>query len=229
MLKSIPIVAALIGLLAVSSAYADDFEGLAEQCAPNIHVRTLSALVRQESAGNPFAINVNGSKPLSRRPESLSEARIVAADLLAHGVNFDVGLGQINSANFRYLGMSADELLSPCSNLKAAAYLLSDCYQRASALQGEGQSALHAALSCYNTGSFKKGIANGYVQKVAAHVTLPVPELLPLGQSEPRQTAPVMRKPVQAGEPDAFSASGDADAFAETQENGATDIKTSKP
>ncbi|CAB3802626.1 hypothetical protein LMG28614_05660 [Paraburkholderia ultramafica] len=208
-----------------SQAEASTFAMLSAVCAPNIHLRTVSALVRQESAANPFAININGAKQLARQPATAAEAVTVARRLLEQGYNIDVGLGQINSANFVALGYRLEDLFEPCANLQATAQILSDCYRRAVSERGEGQPALHAALSCYNTGSMRNGITNGYVRKVASQVTLPVPELLPLPglsipHAPPSDSMHVERKnPARQnaiGEPDAFSASADADAFAQT-------------
>lgn len=202
------------------------FADLAAACAPEIHIRTLAALVRHESALNPYAININGQKQLEKQPTSAAEAAAVAQRLLDRGVNIDVGLGQINSNNFSVLHVALKDLFDSCVNLHAAARVLSDCYRRGVAVFGEGQAALHAALSCYNTGSLRNGINNGYVRKVAAQVTLPVPELLPLaggpGTAPPSapQTERAEDKPAapidetkRAGEPDAFAAASDADAF----------------
>ncbi|SAL84914.1 lytic transglycosylase catalytic [Caballeronia choica] len=217
------IVAALFGLIATQARADGNFEDLAAQCAPEIHIKTLAAVVRQESVGNPFSININGAKGLPRQPQTAAEAAVRAQALLDRGFNIDVGLGQVNSKNFAMLGVSAAQLFSPCANLQASARILSDCYRRAVAVYGEGQPALHAALSCYNTGSFRNGIANGYVRKVVAKTVLPVPELLPLEgtQATPRASVPTVRSapPQRAGgEPDVFGSAGDSDAFADKPE-----------
>lgn len=173
-----------------AKAQAVSFPQLAARCAPDINIHTLASLVRQESKLNPYAININGDKQLARQPASAAEAIATARRLLAAGDNIDVGLGQINSGNFGWLGLSLDALFKPCPNLAAAAKVLSACYQRGVSAYGPGQPALHAALSCYNTGSLRNGIKNGYVRAVLAQATLPVPELLPLAPGE-RLAAPV--------------------------------------
>jgi type IV secretion system protein VirB1 len=210
MRKILSIVASLFAIFACAPACADDFADLATRCAPEIHVKTLAAVVWQESAGNPFSININRAAALRHQPESASEAVLTARRLLAEGFNIDVGLGQVNSANFT--AGELERLFTPCGNLQAAARILSGCYARAVAVQGEGQAALRAALSCYNTGSFTAGIRNGYVRKVSAKAGLFVPELLPAssGTSQTIRSAP---PPRAGGEPDVFAA-GDADAFA---------------
>jgi type IV secretion system protein VirB1 len=208
-----------------SQAGASNFAVLAATCAPNVHLRTVSAIVRQESAANPFAININGAKQLDRQPASAAEAVTLARRLLDQGYDIDIGLGQINSGNFVILGYRLEDLFEPCANLQAMARILSDCYRRGVLVLGEGQPALHAALSCYNTGSLRSGITNGYVRKVVSQVTLPVPELLPVAGGSIPPTPPVSPAAVERqdtarpgnsiGEPDAFGASDDPDAFAQ--------------
>lgn len=161
---------------------AESFADLAQRCAPAIHPRTLSAVVRHESGGKQHAIGINtkGVK-LARQPRNLREASVTAQNLLDRGVSFDAGLGQINSRNFKALGLTATSVFDPCTNLQAAATVLADCYDRAAPRHQSAQAALRAALSCYNTGNFSLGFRNGYVAKVAAQagvkVSLPTPLL----------------------------------------------------
>jgi type IV secretion system protein VirB1 len=151
---------------------------LARTCAPDVHPLTVAYLVNAESHNNPFALNVNGGHSLDRQPTTAPEARDALARLDARGWNYDVGYAQINSANFRSLGLTGTQLLDPCTNLHAGAQILGDCYARAVQQVGEGQAALQRALSCYNTGNQRKGFANGYVKRVVAQVRLKVPALL---------------------------------------------------
>lgn len=51
-----------------------------QRCAPQVHPRTLQAIVRVESGGNPYAIGVIGGA-LERQPRSLGEAVATAAEL----------------------------------------------------------------------------------------------------------------------------------------------------
>jgi type IV secretion system protein VirB1 len=142
-----------------------DFPALAAQCAPQIHSATLHRLIVHESAGNPYAIGVNGNYVLKRQPKSYAEAIQQVQWLSERGYDFDVGLGQINIRNAKKLGLNVQQLLAPCSNLRATAIILSECYERAYVRYPDEQIALRAALSCYNTGTFSKGFSNGYVQK----------------------------------------------------------------
>lgn len=135
---------------------------------PGEQVALLSAIVRAESRGSPNAINVNGAVELSREPRSPEDAAAIAHWLLEHGYNFDAGLGQVNSANFARLGIDAKSAFDPCTNLRAAHQVLSECYGRAALVVGAGERAIDAALSCYNTGTYTRGLQNGYVRSVRA-------------------------------------------------------------
>lgn len=175
-----------------------EFAALAAMCAPNVDTTTLSAVVTHESQANIYAIGVNGDYTLPRQPQTLYEAVKEASWLFDNGYSFDAGLGQINSANFEWLGLEIPDLFDSCKNLEAAATILTDCYSRASDRFGEGQDALQAALSCYNTGNFSRGFQNGYVQKVAANVGVTVPALEPITEGEGRP--PVQLQPIRSGE-----------------------------
>lgn len=136
---------------------------LLAQCAPQVSPDTMAAIVQTESEGNPWAIGVNGAAGV-RQPSSQDEAIRVARDLIARGRNIDMGLAQINSANLSWLKLSVEQVFDPCNNLRAGAFILTDNYRRAVSTGIERP--LHAALSAYNTGSFTRGLRNGYVAKV---------------------------------------------------------------
>lgn len=143
-----------------------DFAALAHDCAPWVAPQTLAAIVRTESQFRPLAIGVNGGARLTRQPSNKEEAIITAKWLIASGYNVDLGLGQVNSSNLKRTGLSVEDAFDPCRNLAAAATILHANYELArNKIEGE-QAALQAALSAYNTGSFSKGFANGYVRKV---------------------------------------------------------------
>lgn len=157
------------------------------QCAPEVAPSTLAAIVSVESGGNPYAIGVNRGRQV-RQPTSAAEAVEVAKSLLARGANIDLGLGQINSSNLKWLSLSVEAAFNPCSNLAAAARVLTGNYRRAVALGI--QSPLGAALSAYNTGSMQRGYRNGYVAKVyrASGMRVlanPVPVIIAFPPSQP--------------------------------------------
>lgn len=146
-----------------------DFQSLAQSCAPSVDVGTLTALARTESGLNPYAIGVVGGR-LARQPQTLDEAMEAVRSLTAEGRNFSLGLGQINIKNLARLGETHETVFQPCRNLRAAAVILGECYQRAKTkVSAETQAALHGALSCYYSGNFITGFRHGYVAKVIGH------------------------------------------------------------
>ncbi|WP_318386841.1 lytic transglycosylase domain-containing protein [Enterobacter sp.] len=220
---------------------------LAKQCAPEVHPLTMGYLVGHESRNSRFAINVNVPKgqtrPAYKTPATLDEATALVTWLETHGYNFDVGLGQINSANFRMLNVTASQLFDSCTNLRAAQTVLKTCYASAVKIYPAGQVALRHALSCYNTGSLTAGITNGYVAKVTAQLaqsTPIVPALKPDGAADTdldginlpanvdteSQTAQGEEAPNE-GDSDAFSSAG-ADAFG-SPDAGAFNTKRASP
>ena len=156
-----------------------ELAALALACAPNVHPTTLDALLRHESRLQPYAIGVNKGTRLERQPRTLIEAVAQARTLIAEGVDFDAGLGQINVRNWAWLNLTPETVFEPCTNLQAAQTVLSDCYTRALKQHRGQQQALHAALSCYNTGNFERGLTNGYVGKVLAQANIKIPALRP--------------------------------------------------
>ncbi len=147
---------------------------LAVQCGVLVDQSVMEAIVRVESGGNPYALSVNGDVELVREPRNREEAVAMARWLEKHGYKFDAGLGQVNSANLARLGLDVVSVFDPCANLRAASRVLHECYDRASERWGEGERAVTAALSCYNTGHFTHGVANGYVDTVRANASGPL-------------------------------------------------------
>jgi len=154
-----------------------DFIAVAQQCAPHVHVTTLTAIVRQESGFNPFAIGVVGNF-LVRQPKTKQEAVATARDLVAKGWNISVGIAQVNWSNLAKYGLDENTAFDPCPNLRAGGEILSECYDRALRKHdGREQNALRAALSCYFSGNFQTGIKSGYVQSVVANSTKPAQKI----------------------------------------------------
>ncbi|MDR7948270.1 lytic transglycosylase domain-containing protein [Achromobacter aegrifaciens] len=191
-----------------------DFPELARQCAPDVHISTLAAVVRHESGFNPLVIGVNSKPHRSIRPASKSEAVDEVRKLMDKGVDFDVGYGQINVRNWKWLGVTPETIFDPCVNLASAQRVLVNCYKRAAELHGPGQNALYAAFSCYNTGNLTAGFKNGYVGKLIAGAGLPVPAIVKDAQSSkaPPPMQPKTQESGIASKPDAFQ-KGRKDAF----------------
>lgn len=128
-------------------------------CAMNVHPITMDKIVQVESGGNPYAVNVNRLQGMQPQPKSAAEAAAVARRYMALGYQVDIGLAQVTDRNLPGLGLTIEQALEPCANIKAGGRIITDCYRRASALFGEGQTALRAGLRCYNTGTFTRGAA----------------------------------------------------------------------
>jgi type IV secretion system protein VirB1 len=134
-------------------------------CAPNVAPTTLQAIVAVESGGNPLALNINEIRVQPPPARDAREAAQVAESYIARGYSVDIGLMQVNSRNLEALRTTVEQVLDPCTNIRAAATVLTADYADAARTRGDGQPALQAALSAYNTGNFYRGFANGYVAR----------------------------------------------------------------
>lgn len=134
-----------------------------QACSPNVAPQTTAAIIQVESGGNPFAIGVNGPIKNRLQPKNTQQAAIVARYYLLQGHTVDLGLMQINSSNLPGLGYTLEQMFDPCINMQAGGRILSRGYHGAIKRHGEGQNALNAALSAYNTGNYERGFRNGYV------------------------------------------------------------------
>ena len=137
-------------------------------CAPLVSPETGVKLVRHESAGNPFAIGVNGPYVVRPQPTSAQQGIATAYALLSTpGVrSIDIGLGMINSETLKRRGMTIEQAFEPCTNLATMQNVLLPSYQRWAAVHGPGDVALQKALSEYNTGNAQRGFTNGYVRRI---------------------------------------------------------------
>ncbi|WP_404680100.1 lytic transglycosylase domain-containing protein [Raoultella terrigena] len=128
------------------------FLAAAMQCAASIHPSTALDVARVESGLNPYAIAEilpGGKGVISHFPASKYEAVSITGRLAAKGRRYSVGLMQITSTNFRHYGVTARDLLDPCTNLSVFERILTDCYRRGGSLK--------RALSCYYSGNFMTG------------------------------------------------------------------------
>ena len=143
---------------------------LASQCAPNVAPETVLAIIQTESSGEPFALNVNGGRQPARQTTA-ADAAATARRYVAAGYSVDLGLGQINSRNMRWLGLTWETVFDPCTNVAALARVLTTNYNSVKAGR-DPQTALRVALSMYNTGSQTRGFRNGYVAKVVGNASV---------------------------------------------------------
>jgi type IV secretion system protein VirB1 len=165
------------------------FTHVAVACAPEVAPRTSAAIAATESRFDPLAIFDNTTHR-AWRPRDRGEAIALARHLIGAGHAVDLGLMQVNSRNLPVLGLTVGEALDPCTNIRAGGAILTADYIAAARTRGEGQAALRAALSAYNTGSAVRGFRNGYVARVVAAARYVVPEIAvspaptgqPLGQ-----------------------------------------------
>ena len=120
---------------------------LAHACAPTVAPATLLSVARAESAFDPLTIGVNTRPHRSLHPATVREAVKQASALAARGVDFDVGLAQINARTLPRLGLDLTDAFDPCRNLAAGAQVLTRDYLAASAGAVEPQAALRAATT----------------------------------------------------------------------------------
>lgn len=146
---------------------ASEILALALACAPNVEPGTALAIAQRESARNPFEIGTGRGATLSSRPRTKAHALHVANILEQAGINFDVGLMQINIVNLKKFGITVEQALDPCTNIQLMQRVLLEGYNMA-LRKGipAGPKASVAAISAYNTGSTSAGLSNGYVQKI---------------------------------------------------------------
>ncbi len=173
-------------------------------CAPGIAPETLAAIAFTESRFDPLAIGVNKGPRPPRRPRSAADAALIARDLLARGANLDLGIAQINSDNLQWLDLPVEAAFDPCRNLAAAGHVLRAGYRPEAG--EEPQNTLRRALSRYNTGHPRRGLANGYVARVehaAVRLGLAAPAL-------PVTAAPPSSLPTELTAPPAWDVFGRA-------------------
>ncbi|SDF92402.1 type IV secretion system protein VirB1 [Sphingomonas carotinifaciens] len=120
-------------------------------------------LVVTESGGDALQININKGPRV--RARSVSEGVALVRRYVAAGYTVDVGLAQINSANFARLGATIEAVFEPCNNLRLASQMLQSGYGTASRYYA-GIDAISATYSLYNTGRLTRGIRNGYVGRI---------------------------------------------------------------
>jgi type IV secretion system protein VirB1 len=144
-------------------------------CAINVAPATLTAIIRVESGGNTLALNVNHLSGPQPHAATSEEAASIARRYIALGYSVDLGVMQINNRNLAALHYTIEQALDPCSNVKGGAAILTANYAQAEQQYGEGQRALRAAISAYNTGNFWTGFSNGYVGRVTGIPNIPLP------------------------------------------------------
>ena len=168
-----------------------EFGQLALRCGPSVAPSTLASIAQTESGFEPFSINDN-TTGISGVPATRDIAMQIASKLLEAGHSVDVGIMQINSANFAKLGLTLQAAFDPCKSITAGAAVLVGDYAGGDG-HDQQQSALRVAISRYNTGDAQHGFTNGYVRKVELAAGHLVPAL-DVGTPQ----AAIDRQPLQA-------------------------------
>lgn len=150
-------------------------------CAVNVAPVTMDKIVHVEFRGDLLAIHVNRLTGPQPHASTVQEAVAIANHFIAAGYTVDLGMVQLNSANLGRFGYTVMDAFDGCKNIAAGAAVLSAFYGKAVQRFGEGQQALAAALSGYNTGDLQRGFDNGYVGKYYISTT----PARPAGKSTP--------------------------------------------
>jgi type IV secretion system protein VirB1 len=150
---------------------------LLEQCAPQVSPVLMRALVRTESAWQPFAIGMDKSQGAVKQPTSLPEAVAIAKELSAAGRKFSVGLAQIHVNNVRLYGMTWEQAFDACQNLAVGQKILWNFFHRASASGYSGVAAIWAALRGYNSGGVDRAVSDDYANRIFAYMSSAPPEV----------------------------------------------------
>lgn len=154
-----------------------DLSLLIEECNLGAPAEVVEAIVQVESRRLPYALGANRREgqaaPRWVKPENLTEAVMVAVDLVSRGYNIDVGLMQVNSDNLAQMGVSIAEAFEPCRNIQLGSRIYLDAVAQVNGLSDifpSPFSQMQGALSLYNTGSTWKGFSNGYVERVTHYI-----------------------------------------------------------
>ena len=144
---------------------------LLDQCAPQVSPALMQALVRTESAWQPFAIGMDKAQGTVKQPASLPEAISTAKELAVAGRKFSVGLAQIHVSNIGLYGMTWEQAFDACQNLAVGQKILWNFYYRASASGYSGVAAIWAALRGYNSGNVGGTISDDYANRIFAYMS----------------------------------------------------------
>ncbi|RYH52693.1 MAG: hypothetical protein EON54_14330 [Alcaligenaceae bacterium] len=150
---------------------------LIEQCAPQVSPVLMHALVRTESAWQPFAIGMDKAQGAVKQPASLPEAVATAKELAAAGRKFSVGLAQIHVSNVTLYGMTWEQAFDTCHNLAVGQKILWNFYHRASASGYSGVAAIWAALRGYNSGGVDRAVSDEYANRIFAYMSSAPPQV----------------------------------------------------
>jgi len=169
---------------------------LAATRAPEVNTGTLLAFAYHESQLRSLALHDNTTGQ-SVFPASAAAAITLADTLLARGHSLDIGIMQVNSANFARTGLTVTTAFDPGESMRAGAAMLVSAYRRClpgdpNPKAAEQQAALRCAASMYNTGDAQAGIRNGYqprVWRVAGQIVPAIQIAIGTGPPPPTMSA----------------------------------------
>ena len=122
-LPVIRIVLMLFCLLCTTPAHADVLDGPCQRYSvPKV---LALAIMKQESDGNPWCVNVEGRDFHARSKEE-------ALDVIRRNSNrsYDVGLMQVNSWWLRHLGITPEAAIDPANNVQLGLWILASEIRR---------------------------------------------------------------------------------------------------
>lgn len=165
-------------------------------CSSLVSIETMNAVVQTESNFNPYAIAVVDGEPI-KQPKTREEAENAIDVLERKGLNYSVGLGQVNKVNFKKYGTSGKELLDGCHNIKVSEKILAQCYK------DSPNKSVAEALSCYYAGNFSYGFVKeqvgkkrtAYVERVIDNFKLEKDIIVPSIKNEIPQALAKVREP----------------------------------
>lgn len=180
-------------------------------CAPALDPRLASALIKQESSYNQFAIGMDSKHniKLSRQPKNVQEAVSTASDLAQKGYSFSVGLTQIHITNVKKWGISWEQAFTPCTSLQISQSIFLSFYKIAQNSGYRDQNAVFAALRGYNSGSVNAQVSNSYASSILANATktvfltsLPKSDNLQIANQNVTKPSSPARQAITANSPD---------------------------
>lgn len=165
-------------------------------CSSLVNVETMNALIQTESSFNPYAIAVVNGEQI-KQPKTREEAEEAIDMLESKGLNYSVGLGQVNKSNFKKYGTTGKELLDGCHNIKVSEKILAQCYK------DSPNKSVSEALSCYYAGNFSYGFVKeqvgnkrtAYVERVIDNFKLEKDIIVPSIKNEIPQALAKVREP----------------------------------
>jgi type IV secretion system protein VirB1 len=158
----------------------------------NVAPSTMEKIILGESGANPNALHVNHWSGPQPHPATAQEAIDTARKFIAAGYDIDLGESQINVRNLGSLHFSLEDAFDPCKNIAGGGAILTAFYSSAATRYGEGQRALLAAISAYNSGNFFSGFSSGYVSRIVGipDIQLPAVQRAAATVAPPRRISP---------------------------------------